>query len=134
FWPLVSLGGQIRQLHLMESPALDQAITPYPVAGSNVVSRKISKTSPGYEAIDDTHGKVWINDNQYFDQVPLLAWEFYIGGYQPAQKWLKDRQDRELSFDDIMHYQKIIVALVETDRFMKEIDAIWQISGNNYGE
>ncbi|MBN2866846.1 MAG: DNA methyltransferase, partial [Thiotrichales bacterium] len=83
FWPLVSLGGQIRQLHLMESPALDQAITPYPVAGSNVVSRKISKTSPGYEAIDDTHGKVWINDNQYFDQVPLTAWEFYIGGYQP---------------------------------------------------
>ena len=68
--------------------------------------------------------KVWINDTQYFDKVPQIAWEFYIGGYQPAQKWLKDRKDRTLTFDDIEHYQKIIVALSETDRLMKEIDQI----------
>lgn len=48
----------------------------------------------------------------------------YIGGYQPAQKWLKDRKDRILDFEDILHYQKIIVALSETDRLMKEIDKI----------
>jgi hypothetical protein len=53
-----------------------------------------------------------------------VAWEFYIGGYQPAQKWLKDRKDRELSFEDILHYQKIIVALFETNRIMQEIDKI----------
>jgi hypothetical protein len=69
-------------------------------------------------------GQVWINDQQYFTGVPLIAWEFYIGGYQPAQKWLKDRKGRELSFEDILHYQKIIVALTETDRLMKEIDKI----------
>ena len=69
-------------------------------------------------------GKVWINDTQYFDKVPLIAWEFYIGGYQPAQKWLKDRKDRTLSFEDILHYQKTIVALSETDRIMGEIDEI----------
>ena len=56
--------------------------------------------------------------------VPEVAWNFYIGGYQPAQKWLKDRKDRELGFEDILHYQKIIVALSETDRIMKEIDKI----------
>ncbi|MBI4946641.1 MAG: hypothetical protein HY840_09590 [Bacteroidetes bacterium] len=65
-----------------------------------------------------------MNDKQYFDKVPQTAWEFYIGGYQPAQKWLKDRKERTLSFDDIEHYQKIIVALSETDRLMKEIDGI----------
>ena len=65
-----------------------------------------------------------INDTQYFDSVLQVAWEFYIGGYQPAQKWLKDRKDRKLEFDDILHYQKIIVALSETDRLMKEIDKI----------
>ncbi len=52
------------------------------------------------------------------------SWEFYIGGYQPAQKWLKDRKGRKLSFEDIQHYQKIIIALTETDRVMKEIDGI----------
>ncbi|MFA5573937.1 MAG: type ISP restriction/modification enzyme, partial [Brumimicrobium sp.] len=124
FWQLVKLGGEIRQIHLLESPTVEQYITQYPIDGDNVVSRKITKGSPGYVADNETHGKVYINDEQYFDNVPLTAWEFYIGGYQPAQKWLKDRQGRTLEFDDILHYQKIIVALSETDRLMKEIDKI----------
>jgi predicted metal-dependent RNase len=68
--------------------------------------------------------KVHINQTQYFNNVPEVAWNFYIGGYQPAQKWLKDRKDRKLEIEDIFHYQKIIVALTETDRLMKEIDKI----------
>ncbi len=59
------------------------------------------------------------------DNVPQIAWEFYIGGYQPAQKWLKDRRGSALNFDDILHYQKMIVALTETDRIMKEIEQIF---------
>jgi hypothetical protein len=70
------------------------------------------------------NGKVYINETQYFDKVPQIAWEFYIGGYQPAQKWLKDRKDRVLTFEDILHYQKFIIALTETDRLMKEIDGL----------
>jgi predicted helicase len=124
FWRLVKLGGKIRQIHLLESPIVDNYITQYPVDGDNFVKRKITKNSPGYEPDTDTHGKVYINDEQYFDKVPLVAWEFYIGGYQPAQKWLKDRKERTLEFDDILHYQKIIVALSETDRLKKEIDKI----------
>ena len=72
----------------------------------------------------ENKGKVYINETQYFDNVPLVAWDFYIGGYQPAQKWLKDRKGRTLEFDDILHYQKIIVALFETARLMKEIDLV----------
>jgi len=124
FWKLVKLGGEIRQIHLLESPKVEQYITQYPVDGDNMVTRKITKSNPGYVADTETHGKVWINDEQYFDNVPLVAWEFYIGGYQPAQKWLKDRKGRKLELDDIFHYQKIIVALTETDRLMHEIGKI----------
>lgn len=113
FWELVKLGSEIRQIHLLESPIVEKYITQYPIDGNNVV------TKPKYQ-----DGKVYINDTQYFCNVPQIAWEFYIGGYQPAQKWLKDRKDRKLEFDDILHYQKIIVALAETDRLMKEIDKI----------
>jgi predicted helicase len=113
FWQLVKLGGELRQLHLMESPALNSLITQYPVGGSNQVEKV---------AYED--GKAYINKDQYFANVPQLAWEFYIGGYQPAQKWLKDRKGQALLFDDILHYQKIIVALSETDRIMGEIDKI----------
>lgn len=113
FWQLVKLGGEIRQIHLLESPTVENYITQYPVDGDNVVIKSTYET-----------GKVYINDTQYFDSVPPQAWDFYIGGYQPAQKWLKDRKGRKLEFDDILHYQKIIVALSETDRLMKEIDKI----------
>lgn len=67
---------------------------------------------------------VYINKTQCISSVPEVSWNFYIGGYQPAQKWLKDRKGRTLESEDISHYQKIIVALSETDRIMKVIDKI----------
>ena len=113
FWKLVALGGELRQIHLLECSVVEKYITQYPVDGNNMV-----------EKIKYQDNKVFINETQYFDHVPQIAWEFYIGGYQPAQKWLKDRKGREFNFEDILHYQKIIVALMETDRIMKEIDKI----------
>ncbi|MDA8002577.1 MAG: hypothetical protein MPL62_14960, partial [Alphaproteobacteria bacterium] len=70
-------------------------------------------------------GNVHINAKQYFGNVPETAWNFFIGGYQPAQKYLKDRKDRRLSAREIDHYQKIIAALAETAKLMQEIDAAW---------
>jgi predicted helicase len=113
FWSLVEKGSAIRALHLLESPLLDTFITTYPESGTNQVGK-----------VRYDNGKVYINETQYFNKVPQIAWEFYIGGYQPAQKWLKDRKDRVLTFEDILHYQKIIIALTETDRLMKEIDGL----------
>lgn len=113
FWKLVALGKELREIHLLESPKVEEYITGYPEDGDNIVGK------PTYK-----NGSVYINETQYFSNVPEVAWNFYIGGYQPAQKWLKDRKERELSYDDILHYQKIIVALSETDRIMKEIDEV----------
>ena len=124
FWPLVGLGGRLRSLHLLDADFLDESITAYPIPGNNRVTRGMTRTSPGYDATDDTTGIGWINDQQFFDDVPLVAWEFHSGGYQPAQKWLKDRQNMELSFNDIRHYQKIIAALVETHQLMQEVDSL----------
>ena len=109
---LVAFGAELRSLHLLESPKVNQFITTYPIAGSNAVEKLTFKD-----------GKVFINPEQYFGNVPEIAWNFYIGGYQPAQKWLKDRKGRALTNADIEHYQKIIVVLVETNRIMKEIDS-----------
>jgi len=118
FRKLVDLGGQIRQIHLLESSIFEKLITEYQIPGDDKVGKIVAKPT------EEHFVKVYINESQYFDKVPKTAWEFYIGGYQPAQKWLKDRKDRTLSFEDILHYQKIIVALTETDRLMKEIDLV----------
>ena len=122
FWQLAAIGAQIRSLHLMESESLNDLDTTYPQSGDNIITRKLTKTNIGYQPTNTKQGKVWINDTQYFDNVPLLAWEFYIGGYQPAQKWLKDRHNTELSFTDILHYQKIIKSLTQTHHLMHTID------------
>lgn len=130
FFKLVKLGGELRQIHLLEHPSVHAQKVSYHGNGDNIVTRKMTKTSIGYEP-DPTKadkGKVWINDTQYFDDVPLIAWEFYIGGYQPAQKWLKDRQNMTLGYEDITHYQQIIEALSNTDRLMKEIDKVLVIN------
>lgn len=113
FWKLVKLGGEIRKIHLLESSVVEKPITKYPFSGTNVIS-----------GIKYENGKVHINETQCFEDVPEVAWNFFIGGYQPAQKWLKDRKEKELQIEDIRHYMKIIVALTETDRLMKEIDKI----------
>jgi predicted helicase len=113
FWKLVEKGSEIRKYHLMEHKKSNSLITKFPVSGLNEVTN-----------IKYQENKVWINDTQFFDKVPHSAWEFYVGGYQPAQKWLKDRKGRKLSFDEVIHYQKIIVALVNTDRLMKEVDSL----------
>ncbi len=125
FQNLVALGSQLRQIHLLESDVVEKLITQYPVDGDNVVVKLRYEINP-VRVLNSNRvlGNVYINETQYFANVPQDSWNFYIGGYQPAQKWLKDRKDRELSYEDIRHYQKIIVALTETDRLMKEIDKI----------
>lgn len=105
-------GEALRRLHLMEPPAIGDTPYRYHGDGDDVVAT----AHPKFE-----DGRVYINPDQYFADVPAIAWNFHIGGYQPAQKWLKDRKRRSLSWDDIGHYQKIVKILIETDRIMKDI-------------
>lgn len=106
-------GEALRRLHLMEPDSVEDAACPFIGEGVDIVAG-------GYPKFE--HGRVYINPDQYFDQVPLIAWDLNIGGYQPAHKWLKDRRGREITFDDIRVYQRIIGILVETDRIMGEIE------------
>ena len=112
FRDLVEKGEELRQLHLMEDMPSKTGIT-FPVAGSLQV-----------DCYHWQENRVYINAEQYFDGVPESAWQFFIGGYQPAQKWLKDRKGMTLSFDDVKHYGCIIYVLQQTERIMQEIDKL----------
>ena len=111
FERIVSIGNKLRKLHLMEE--IPPQATSFDIEGDNTVSE-----------IRFEKEKVYINKTQYFANVPELAWNFYIGGYQPAQKWLKDRKNRTLTYDDISHYRKIIAILIETHKLMQDLDEI----------
>jgi predicted helicase len=105
---LVPLGRKLRDLHLMQQVGSGE----YPLMGegTGVVER-----------VNFSNQNVYINSSQYFAGVPEIAWSFHIGGYLPAQRWLKDRKGRTLDYQNIEHYQRMIQILVETDRIMNQI-------------
>jgi len=132
FKKLVAKGKDLQELHLMESPLLDKFVTAYPEVGNDKVEKieympinMVAAWQGDPKSATAHHsGRVYINGSQYFGGVPEIAWNFYIGGYQPAQKWLKDRKGRALTNEDIEHYQRMIIVLIETSRIMEEIDGI----------
>jgi hypothetical protein len=119
FWQISAAGRTLRQLHLMDPATIGDTPFAFMGDGDNMVD------NPRF---DD--GKVWINETQYFNAALPNAWDFHIGGYQPAQKWLKDRKGRALSFDDVKHYQRILKILSETARVMAGIT----MAGLNVGD
>ena len=126
FGQLVTAGRDLLSWHLMESPDLDRPVTDYAGPGNPLVGH-----------VGWSNGTVWLDAAKTnarerhravrpgrcgFHGVPEHVWDFHIGGYQVCHKWLKDRQGRTLSRNDIEHYQKTIVAVNETMRVMAEID------------
>jgi len=122
FSKLCTLGQELVDLHLMDSKATK--ITGYPIAGDNTVE-KVRYQEPH----DAVKGKIWINATQYFEGISKEVWEFYIGGYQVCDKWLKDRKGRQLTYDDLTHYQQVVSALAETMKLMQSIDAVIDNNG-----
>ena len=113
FEAAAEIGRGLIETHLMRdaAPGLAETRARFPRQGGNLV-----------EEVRFDAGRVFINAEQYFDNVPRTAWEMPIGGYQPAQKWLKDRRGRTLSPADILHYERILRALDLTAEIMAEID------------
>lgn len=109
FTQISEIGKRLRELHTMENSSTWCVEVGYPIVGSNIV-----------EKVEYKDLRVYINETQYFDNIPEIAFNDYIGGYQPAQKWLKDRKGLKLSFEDIRHYQEIIYSLSETNKIISQ--------------
>jgi predicted helicase len=130
FRALCAVGDRLVALHLLEAKAAP--LTRYPVPGDNRVER-VRYTAPGEGA---PVGRVWINNTQYIEGVPPEVWEFHIGGYQVCEKWLKDREGRVLTYDDLAHYHAVVAALAETRTLMEAIDEAieehggWPLAGS----
>ncbi len=107
FWRLVRIGSEFRNSHLMESYGTNQSIIDFPVKGENIVAEPFFYS----DRKSDTTGKVFINNSQYFTNISESAWNSFVGDYQPAQQWLRNRKGHKLKIEDILHYRKIIAAL-----------------------
>jgi len=118
FNAVADIGQSLIETHLLRDakPGLKERRGTFPVSGDDEV------TQVTWEAVDADSGKVWINDTQYFDNVPKTAWEMPVGGYKPAEKWLKDRKGSKLDGDEKDHYQRIVIALDKTASLMGDLE------------
>jgi len=123
FQTLAALGSKLVALHLLEDPALAKHGIGFPIAGDHTVQKMKDAARYTPPAQGGTKGRVKLNATEYFDNVPLAAWEFQVGGYRPASKWLADREGRRLTAPDIDHYRRTLAALRETAALLPQVDA-----------
>ena len=109
FEVLRTLGKELTELHTEEKHP--QITTSFPITGSNTVDKY------KFDA-----GRIYINKDQYIDNVPESAWNYYIGGYSVIQKWLKERKGRALNYEDVLHLQNVIAILSQSRQLMESTD------------
>lgn len=109
-------GGKLRRLHLLEDASLDGDGVIFDDGGGNVVE-KIRAKPDGKKTL-----RVEIGAKSAFCGVPAAAWEFRIGGYFPAQKWLKSRKNRALKYEDLRHFRRTINALAQTAEIAEKME------------
>lgn len=133
FAALVPLGRELVALHLLKPDEAAILKNPEDIRFAGTGEACVGKGYPVY-----ANGKVMINTHRWFEDVPAATWEFHVGGYQPCEKWLKDRaakggtkprEGRILTDDDILHYRRMVTALTETRRVMAEIDTVIESHG-----
>ena len=117
---LCRYGNELVSLHLMGNPISQKRITEY-----------VEYDSQAVEKIIYSNEAIWINKSQTcgFLHISEQVWNFKIGGYQVCRKWLKDRKGRNLSKNEINHFQNIINNITEIIKIMKKIDDVIDENG-----
>lgn len=110
------IGQELVELHLLKSTKLQKTKASFPTVGDSIIQKR------EYNAKEK---RIYINDKQYFQNIEAEIWNYYIGGYQVLDKWLKDRIGKTLSAEDIKHYLKVITAIKHTIELQKEIDQLY---------
>jgi predicted helicase len=116
FQKLAEQGAEMVGLHLLKSKRLAKPIAKCEGKGDLQVV-KIT--------YDAKRLRVMISPDNWFAGVQAEVWEYHIGGYQVAEKWLKDRKGRTLSSEDVVTYTKIVTALAETIKIQQLLDPLF---------
>lgn len=134
FWQLSQLGKKLRQLHLSETDIIEENKTVFCGADNNVISKphyvnsftqKENYTSQA-STCDNVplheFGRLYLNENQYFDTVRNTVWNFNMDRELLLQKIITQREGQILTEAIILEIQKTIAILNETIKIIEEID------------
>lgn len=125
FRTMAAFGAELRRIHCMED--FDEAAEVELVGGDGAPGGRALPVKPTVVKPVWKDGGVYIDKEVKFTNVAEDLWNFHIGGYQPLQKWLKDRKGRELSAEDVSHYKRMVRAIARTRDIMAKIDASYEV-------
>lgn len=119
FVTLAENGENLAQLHLLQHKSLENPIVKFRGKGDFIIEKTEFSEQSQF---------LYINENNYFDGITIEMWEYQIGGYQIAKKWLDWRKGREV---ESKIYCKIMTAIAETIKLQSEIDVTFEILESN---
>lgn len=126
FRTMAAFGAELRRIHCMED--FDEAAEVELVGGDGAPGGRALPVKPTVVKPVWKDGGVYIDKEVKFTNVAEDLWNFYIGGYQPLQKWLKDRKGRELSAEDVSHYKRMVRAIARTRDIMAKIEGCYELT------
>jgi predicted helicase len=123
FHQVAKQGQRFVALHLLEAPDLrgvTNLAVGYPLNGDNKIER-------GYPNYNPTEERVHINPTQYFQGITPAMWAYHVGGYNPLEKWLKDRCSHTLNVDERRHYETFATAIAKILEQQPQLEKTWQL-------
>lgn len=108
FWRLEEIGNDLVLTHLL---------TANPDS-----SCQFDGTNTTVEKVTYHDGSVVINSSGRFSNVSEDVYNFIVGGYQPCNRWLRERKGRKLTAEDISTYSSIVASIAKTISLMNQID------------
>jgi predicted helicase len=116
FYRLAKKGEELIELHLLKSKKLAKPVAKCEGSGD----LRVEKVT-----YNRNEACVHINPEKWFAGIPPEVWEYHIGGYQVAEKWLKDRKGRTLSSEEVAHYCRVVTAIAETISIQESLDDLF---------
>lgn len=105
----VNIGNKLRKLHLMETNI------------SKDLSIESSDNNLSIEQVKYIDGKLYINKNTAITGLTDEIFNYYIGGYQVIDKWLKSHKGETLNYENFNHIKKIAGIVEETIKIQSNL-------------
>jgi len=116
FFSFVRLGEKLINIHFLSFCSEEERNVGYPVDGTNIIEER---------RYDTENKRIYINKTQFFERISDEEWNFYIGGHQVLDRWLREMKNKRLSLEEIRHFIKIVACIRETIKLMQILDGLY---------
>ena len=116
FLNFVELGEKLINIHFLNFYSEEERHIGYPVDGTNIIEER---------TYDAENKRIYINKTQFFEGISNEEWNFYIGGHQVLDRWLREMKNKRLSLEEIRHFIKIVACIRETIKLMQILDGLY---------